>query len=126
MGTTLADAIRYFALVESMVLIGFSTATMVEASKFRTPSLYNYLVALSYVGMILAVDVELVGHLGAPLTWRAPFVVVILSFGIGSMLMMYRYYNPTLRELRHQAISTRIAANRMQELLEEKEDGKEG
>lgn len=94
--------LRWIAVVESLVLIGWAIAVIQEAGKFRSPNLYVRLVTVSYILFVFTVGLR--SALGANGTSRFfPFLhIAALTFGLAAMWAMYRHYRYDERVRRHQ------------------------
>lgn len=105
----LPDALRYVAMAEACVLLGFAILVMVTASKFRIPGTHIWLIATSYVILIANISADMWAGMGQPGTRRIPIAVISFGFGLSAMYAMYQAYQPATRERRHQEAAEQAA-----------------
>lgn len=100
---SISEGFRWAVLAEASLLVGFVSAILVEAKKFRAPPRHVIGVAISYMIIVVAYAVELGRHLTAPFTYRIVVGAVSFGFGLWSMWSMYTHYRYVERVKRHAA-----------------------
>lgn len=92
---TLADALRYAAIVLALLTIGFTIAVAQEVRQLRLPlPSYLRLVLVSFALAQAALIVEVHRLLGTPLTWRSVFVLGSVAFGLAAMVSLWWHARP--------------------------------
>ncbi len=95
--------LRHVMIGEGILVIITVMAVMVEAHRFRTPSLHIWLVSLSYMTLVGAI-LNLAHSRNDQIT-----AVLALTLGVGAMLVMLYSYRPSIRRWRHSQESERLA-----------------
>lgn len=95
------DVFRIIVLAGGTILVGFAAAVMVEARKFRAPPKHVLAIATSYVLLVVAESVEIMGRWGGAFTWRTAVGGVAFAFGLWAMQLMWRAYKFASRLERH-------------------------
>lgn len=93
--------LRWVTAGEALVLIGWAIAVMQEAAKFRQPNVYVRCVAGSYILLVLAAALHAITHARGEPTAFVLIRFLALSYGLGAMFFMWRYYSLPERLKRH-------------------------
>lgn len=98
---TLYVILRWVTAVEALVLIGWACAILQEATRFRPPNTYVRLVTASYIVLVVAAALHAIAYVNGE-----PHIFVLirflaLTYGLGAMFFMWRYYRYEERVKRH-------------------------
>lgn len=106
------DALRWFAVAEALVLIGWALAVLQEAAKFRPPNVYVRLITASYIVLVILAAIQSWISVGS----RHHVLVLLclrvlgLSYGLLAMAAMHRHYRYAARVARHAHDGEKAAA----------------
>lgn len=105
------SVIRWFTALEALVLIGWAIAVLQEAARFRPPNVYVRLVTASYILLVVSSALHAIVSPHEEPHVFALIRVFALTFGLGAMYFMWRYYRYAERVKRHGLKSEEAARN---------------
>lgn len=97
----LNQPIKWISIAFCVIIVGWAVAIIQEANKFKPVSKYTRAMATSYILAIVWIGLEAYTRLNEKLSWRAPFALGVLIFGLIAMYYYWRYYRLEAREQRH-------------------------